>query len=473
MSNVNRPRGRALRGAVLAAAVVAAALPAPAAAQAKQPPPAPGTPKNLKLAAKRTFRLDNGLEVTLVPFGAVPKTYVSLGVRTGIIDEGADEPRLSSLVAEMLDQGTTTRSAQQLADEAATMGGTLSSGAGADNLSITGEVLSEHAAGFVRLVADVAQHPSFPAEQFERVRADAIREEAIAMSQPGEVARDKFRRVMYGDHPYARVHATEAELKAHTVEKAKAWHGRNFGARRSHLFVVGVFDAAQVERAVREAFAGWAAGAEPTVNPPKPSTERSLTLLDRPGAVQSTLNLGVPVPDPSAADYTGLQVTNALLGGSFGSRITTNIREQKGYTYSPFSTVSSRYRNSYWMEVADVTTDKTGASLTEIFGEIDRLRREPPPAPELKGIQNYLAGTFTLQNGSRGGIAGQLQFMDVHGLGDEYLTGYVGRVMRTSPEDVRRIAEQYLVPERMTLVVVGDKKVVEPQLAPFQPKTVP
>jgi predicted Zn-dependent peptidase len=183
--------------------------------------------------------------------------------------------------------------------------------------------------------------------------------------------------------------------------------------------------------------------------------------------VQSTINLGVPAPDPSHADYTRMEVTDALLGGSFGSRITSNIREQKGYTYSPTSVVSARYRTAYWMETADVTTDKTGASLTEIFGEVDRLRREAPPAAELRGIQNYVAGIFTLRNGSRAGVAGLLQFIDLHGLADDYLSGYVRRVMAVTPEDVRRTAETWLVPDRMTLVVVGDKKTVEPQVAPF------
>jgi predicted Zn-dependent peptidase len=407
------------------------------------------------------------MRVVLVPFGAVPRAYVQLAVRTGTIDEARDGAGLAQLTATMLDQGTATRDARRIADEAATMGGSVFAGAGADATTLGGEVLAEHAAPFVTLVADLARNPSFPADQFARVRTDAIRRRAIALSQPGEIARERFRAVMYGDHPYARLYAGEAELRAYTPERVRAFHQANFGARRATLYVVGQFDAAAVERAAREAFASWSAGSAPTVNPPKAKNARSLTLLDRPGAVQSTINLGVPVPDPTSADYTALEVTDALLGGSFGSRITSNIREQKGYTYSPFSQVSARARDAYWAETADVTTDKTGASLTEIFGEVDRLRREAPSAQELRGIQNYVAGIFTLRNGSRGGVASQLQFLDVHGLPDSYLTGYVGRVMATSPEDVRRVAESYLAPERMTLVVVGDKKTVEAQVAPF------
>jgi predicted Zn-dependent peptidase len=478
----------ALAARAAAALLAAAAAAAPAAAQqapgrpapaqpapaqptqpqpAREQPPAPGTPKNFRVPAKRVVTLDNGLRLVLVPFGTVPRAHVRLSVRTGVIDEPADGTGLAGLTAAMLDQGTATRDARRIADEAASMGGGVNAGAGADLVTVSGEVLAEYAPRFVTLVADVARNPSFPADQFARVRADALRQRAIALSQPGEIARERFRRVLYGAHPYGRLYATEAELNAYTAERVRAFHAANFGARRATLYVVGVFDAAAVERAAREALGAWAAGAAPTVNPPTPAATRSLTLVDRPGAVQSTLNLGVPVADPAHADYTRLEVTDALLGGSFGSRITSNIREQKGYTYSPFSTVSPRYRSAYWAETADVTTDKTGASLTEIFGEVDRLRREAPPAAELRGIQNYLAGVFTLRNGSRGGVATQLQFLDVHGLPDAYLSGYVGRVSAVTPEDVRRTAETWLAPERMTLVVVGDKKTVEPQVAPF------
>jgi predicted Zn-dependent peptidase len=160
-------------------------------------------------------------------------------------------------------------------------------------------------------------------------------------------------------------------------------------------------------------------------------------------------------------------VTDAILGGSFASRITSNIREQKGYTYSPYSSVSSRYRDAYWAEIADVTTKVTGPSIKEIFYEIDRLRKEPPTAEELQGIKNYMAGIFVLQNSSRSGVINQLAFLDLHGLGDDYLTNYVQKVFAVTPADVQRIAQTYLTPDKMTLVVVGDKSIVAEQLAAF------
>jgi predicted Zn-dependent peptidase len=184
--------------------------------------------------------------------------------------------------------------------------------------------------------------------------------------------------------------------------------------------------------------------------------------------VQSTLYVGMPVSaDPSSADYVKLLVTNMLLGGSFMSRITSNIREQKGYTYSPSSSVSTRRHDAYWAETADVTTKDTGASLKEIFGEISRLQKEPPSAEELKGIQRYAAGIFVLQNSSRRGIVSQLRFVDLNGLPDDYLSTYVQRVYAVTPQDVQEMAAKYIQDGRAAIVVVGDLKVVKDQVASY------
>jgi zinc protease len=176
----------------------------------------------------------------------------------------------------------------------------------------------------------------------------------------------------------------------------------------------------------------------------------------------------LPVASPVSPDAIPLGVTNALLGGSFNSRITANIREQKGYTYSPRSEISRRYHEAYWAETADVTTLSTGPSLKEIFGEITRLQTEPPGTAELKGIQNYLSGLFVIQNSSRSALIGQLQYVDFQGLGADYLKTYVAKVNAVTPAEVQKMAGQYIKPEEMTIVVVGDKAKIEDQLAPYQ-----
>lgn len=437
-------------------------------AATRELPPPLGTPKPFVLPPKHELTLPNGMKVTLVRFGTVPKVSVFCDVRTGHIDEKSNEVALSDITGEMMREGTSTRSAAQIEQQVGGMGGSLSINVDDDDSSIGGTVLSEHGAEMVRLVADVVRNPSLPDSELARVVANEARDVAISRSQPQSIAREQFLKTLYGDHPYGRVFPTDAMLKSYTIAQVKDFYVQNFGAARSHIYVVGVFDESQMEKAVRDAFDGWKAGSAPTSKPPAPHMGHSVTLLDRPAAVQSTIMLGLPVANPTSKDYTALEVTDALLGGTFGSRITTNIRENKGYTYSPYSFIGTHFHDAYWVQQADVTTKFTGASLKEIFGEIDRLQTAAPGAPELDGIKNNMIGLFTLRNGSRGGIVRQLENADLQGLGGDYLSGYVKRVLAVTPGDVQRMTATYLKPGQMTLVVVGDKATVADQLTPYE-----
>lgn len=434
----------------------------------KQPPPEPGKPKGFSVPAPRKFKLENGLAVTLVEYGTLPKVTVRLAVRSGNIDEKAGKVWLADLMGDLLSQGTETKSAAQIAEAAARMGGSLNIAVGPDRTDIGGDVLSEFGPEMSVLIADVVIHAKFPESELERLKGDRLRQLSILKSQPQRMALEKFSALLYGDHPYGSLSPTEEMLKSYTIGEVRAFYDANFGAARSHIYVAGKFDGKAMEAAIRKAFAGWKRGGAPTVNVPKPKGERRVEMVDRPGAVQSTIYLGMPVIDPSNPDWIPLSVMNSLLGGSFGSRITSNIREQKGYTYSPNSQVSTRYRDGYWVETADVTTKDTGASLKEILAEIKKLQTDPPSEQELKGIQNYLAGTFVLQNSSRGGIINQLAFVDLHGLPKDYLNTYVSRVYAVTPAQVQQMAAKYIQSDKATIVVVGDKKVIAEQVAPYE-----
>jgi zinc protease len=175
------------------------------------------------------------------------------------------------------------------------------------------------------------------------------------------------------------------------------------------------------------------------------------------------------VAEPSSSDFIKLDVMNSVLGGSFASRITSNIREEKGYTYSPLSQIGAHPHLAYWLQSADVATDATGPSLHEIFYEIERLRREPPSEEELEGIRNFLAGLFILRNTiSPDAIIAQLHFVDSHALDRSYLSTYVRKVMEVEPADVQGMADTYLAPSGMTIVVVGDKARIADQIAPYE-----
>ena len=450
----------------LAAATVLAVAPA-LAQDGKETPPEGGEPRDFRIPETRSFTLDNGMEVTLAPYGWLPKATVQLVVRAGNLNEAENQVWLADLTGDLMMEGTATRSGAQIAEDAARIGGSVDVSVGPDETTVGGDALSEYATDLVALVGDIARNPAFPATELDRLVADRVRQLSIAMSQPQQIALERFRSLMYPGHPYGRIFPTQPMLEGYTIEDARAFHGANWGAARAHLYVSGRFDEAAVEVAVRDAFADWEAGPAPALDIPEPVSERKIFLIDRPGAVQSTVYLGLPVADPSDPDWIAQGVMNTLLGGSFNSRITSNIRETKGYTYSPFSQVSARYRDAYWVEVADVTTDVTGASLKEIFYEIDRLQSEPPTAEELRGIQNYMAGTFVLTNSSPLGIINVLRFLELHGLDRSYLTDYVQDVYAVTPEEVSRIARDVLDDERMLIVIAGDQAVITDQVRPY------
>jgi predicted Zn-dependent peptidase len=453
------------KGWAIAIAWAALAV-APALAQ-KQTPPAGGAPKAFTVPAHESYALANGMKVTLVPYGNIPKVTVSLALRTGNIDEVQEQLGVADITGELLKEGTSSLGSKEIAEAAARMGSTLGVTVAADETTVAMDVLSESGGDAVKLLADVVEHPLLPESELARLKTNTLREIAVAKTQPGQIALARFRKLMYGNHPYGDVLPTEETVNKLTIADAKKFYAANYGAARVHLYVAGKFDAAAVKKAIAENFSGWAKGSAPVEKAAAPKAQRILDVTDRPGAPQSTLYVGLPVADPTNPDNVRLIVSNSLLGGSFASRITANIREQKGYTYSPRSQISSRYHDAYWVEVADVTTKDTGASLKEIFGEISRLQKDAPGTEELKGIQSYLSGIFVIQNSTRQALIGQLRFVDLQGLGEDYLKNYVQRVNAVTPEEVSATTAKYIKPELMTIVVVGDKAKVGEQLTAY------
>jgi zinc protease len=386
----------------------------------------------------------------------VPKTTLLAVVRTGNIDEG-DSTWLADVAVEMLKEGTTTRSAPDIAHAAAGMGGDLGVSVGAEQTTASISVLSEHAIDAVELLADVLRHPAFPESELPRVIANFERQLAVARSDPLSLADEALARLVYGDdHPFGRVLPKQGQLATYGIDDLKAFYERNFGAKRTHVYVAGRYDRERLEAAIRRAFGDWTGGAAPTELPAGPSDTLKLELVDSPGAAQSSVRMAVPVPDPADAHYFETTLMNSLLGGTFGSRITANIREDKGYSYSPDSAISARRGSALWVMSAEVTTEHTAAAIAEIFKEIERLRSEAPAAAELDPVKAYRSGVFVISNSSPNGILGQLAFMDLHGLPDDFLTTWVKNVNAVTPEQVTGMAREHIQPGRMSVVVAGD-----------------
>ena len=442
------------------------------AAAQKQTPPEGGPPKAFHVPTPQTYTLPNGMKVTLLKYGSVPKVTIQAVMRVGNLNEPADQVWLADFTGNLMKEGSATRDAAQIAKEAASMGARgLFIGVGSDESRGTLDVLSEFGPKAVALLADVLEHPAFPASQADRLKNDLKRQLSVQKSQPQSLAPARFAEVTYPDRAYGRCFPTAEMIDKFTVDEARKFYDGQFGAARTHLYVVGQFNELAMKKAITDAFATWKKGPAAVTDVPKAVAEKRLELVEKPGAVQSTLIVGLPVADPSNPDYIPLRVMDSILGGSFGSRITSNIREQKGYTYSPGSAIGTHYRTATWSEFADVTTAVTGPSLKEIFYEIDRLQKEPPTADELKGIQAYMSGIFVLQNSTRQGIIGQLSFADLHGMGPEYLQTYVQKVNAVTTQQVQDLAKKYLDPGKMTIVVVGDKEKIADQIAPYQQGT--
>lgn len=449
-------------GAGLASVVL---LTGAAQAQSDYPPmPAVSPPQAIELPDAETYTLANGLRVTLVPYGLTPKTVVSLRVGVGNINDGEDT-WLADVVADMLAEGAGDRTGPQIAEAAAAMGGGLQSGVGMYETHLSLNVLSEHGPEAIALLADLARRPTFPESELARVIEGRQRAVAVSRAQAQGQAQAALSSALYGEHPYGRVYPTAEQLGGYTLEQIRAFHEDNFGAAGARLYVAGQFDPAAMRAAIEAAFGDWERGPAPLTTDIVARTGPQVVLVDRPGAAQSTIRLAFPAPAIGSAGDIPLRVANTVLGGAFNSRITRNIREDKGYTYSPGSGQTFRDpREAQWVFNADVTTNVTGAALTEVFNEIRRLQAEPPSAAEAAGARNYMSGIFILQHATAAGVLGSLAGRDLMGLPENWLEAYVPAVQAVSAEAMQAAVAANLPLERMTLVVVGDLATVRSQL---------
>src|SRR5690606_32457818 len=441
--------------------LIALFLSVPSIAQ-KQTPPKGAAPKDFTLPKKEVVNFDNGLQLVLVPYGSIPKATINITVKTGNINETKDQVWLVDLLGDLMAEGSTAD--YSVKDKLAGMGGNLNIGVGSHTTSLSTDVLSEFAPDALKLLADILENPKLPQSELDRLKNNMKRNLTVSLSTPGAQARKDFFAEMYPNHPYGRLYPTAEQVDSYTLNDVKSFYETNFGAQRTTIYVVGNFDAEKVKEVVKTQLGDWRKGPKENYPVAQAQSTGKVQIIDRPGAPQSTIYYGLPVADPSSKDYIPLDVMNTLLGGSFGSRITSNIREDKGYTYSPSSALVANYKSGLWYESADVTTEFTGASVDEIKKEIVRLQNEAPSKAELDGIKNYKSGLYVLQNSTPYGIIGQLNFLDVHNLDESFLVNQVKNINAVTPQQVQDMAKKYIQPEKMTLIVVGDKEKIKDQV---------
>ena len=418
----------------------------------------------------KAAKLGNGLTVWLVARPGLPKVSFRVVVLGGLAMDSPDRPGLSELLGRTLNQGTKTRSAKQIAEQIQSAGGDLSIGADRDVISVGASVLSSKAELVVALLADMLQNASFPDSEVAlaaRNLSDSLRQRE---AQPDFQANRVLARALFGSGPYSVVSPTQDSLGRMTADELRQEFARRFRPDQAMLVAVGDFDAAKMTTMITERLGGWKApGAPPATVDAKPAgpARHEVIFVPRPNSVQTTLVLAGFGPLRLDADYEAAEVADAIYGGTFTSRLVTNIREDKGYTYSPGSNLATLRQAAIFRTQADVRNAVTGASLNEILYEMNRMATTTPTEEELSRAKRYLLGTEAVFLQSRSSMAGELADLWSYGLGPDGIAQYNRKIGATTPADVDAVARKYLAASHMTIVAVGEEKVIRPALAPF------
>lgn len=448
-------------GATLLAAASAAAQPG-----FPTTPPRPTGAPQVNLPEPTRMRLPNGLTVMYVRHAELPVVSAVLVTRgAGGGDEPAEATGLASFTANMLDEGAGGRDALELADALDLLGASLSTGASTDAAQTNLYVLRQNFPAALRIMADVVTRPDFPEREVSRLRDERLTTLARARDEATTIANNAFASLVYGaQHPYGRVPSVES-TRGLDRDRVQAFHASRYRPETSTLILVGDVDPAAMQPMVAEAFGGWRArGAAASLGevPQAPAITRTVVyLIDKPGAAQSEIRIGHPGVPRSSPDYFPLLVMNTMLGGTFTSRLNTNLRETHGWAYGASSSFQWLRGAGPFTARSGVQTNATDSALVEFFRELNRLRTEAVTPQELDKIKNFVALRLPDQLETTQDIAGQLAALETYGLDASYFDDYVQRVMAITAEDLRRVANEYVRPDRSVVVVVGDRQVVE------------
>jgi len=419
---------------------------------------------------KRTrARLSNGLQVVLAEAHSIPKFHGELYFRAGEALVSDRSVGLAEMTATVVRTGTAKRTSRQIEEDLRRLGADLGTSAGQDTSAISFAGLSEFAEQLLQLVNELARDASFPEAEFERERRQKIEEVKLERTWPSFLAGERLRKVLFGEHPYARISPSEAQVAAYKREDLEDVYREIYTPENALLVLVGDFEPPSMLKLIEKVFGNWAGNkpeAKPAVNPPL-LRGRRVYLVHNPGSVQTQILAGCHAITRKDPDWIRLGLTNSLYGGAFNSRLVMNIREDKGYTYSPRSGVSPLRQHGYFSVSAAVRNDVVAASLTEIFYEIDKLRSVSVPDAELADAQNYLSGVFSMGLATQEGLLSQFSTVELHELPEDYLETYRDKVRALTSADLMATARKYLDSANMQIVVVGDRAQIEDQAALF------
>ena len=430
-------------------------------------PPPPLLPREIQFSEYEIRQLDNGLQVVYVAATEQPAVNVRLLIRAGVSGDPEGMPGVASLAAQMLDQGTTTQSAQAIAESIDNIGGGLAVGAGSD-LSFVNVLVMKDSLDFAfDLLSDVARNPAYAEAEIERQRQQLLSGMQVSADDPAYVAESLFGRLVFGLHPYGMPHnGTPESVQAMTRDDLLAFHRAHFMPNNAILAIVGDVSGEEAFAGASRALGDWERGVLPVPNLAQaPPSTRRLIVVDRPGAVQTAVRVGHVALSRADPDYLALDLAVKILGGEGGNRLGGVLRTGRQLTYSASADLSPRQYSGDLMAQTDTRSDATAEVLRLMVDEVARLQREPVGRRELQSAQDYLAGNFALTIETPNAIAARVLEAILYGLELDEIRTYPERINAVTVDDIQRVSRAYLQPERLSIVLVGDASTFVDDLA--------
>ena len=469
----SRPMLPSLRGTATVLLLAGATLSVPGRASAQAPdrtlPPRLAAPTPVTMPATTERTLPNGLRLLVVSQPKLPLLDAVLLLRHGSEADPIGQEGLAALTAALLREGTATRTSAEIAEQTAFLGIRLGSGASLEQTTISLHTPTAVLDSAFALMADVVRAPTFPEAEFARVRNETLTGLLQLRDRAPAIADRAFAALLYGEaHPYGRPSSgTETSVQSIAREDVQRFWRTWYRPNAATLIIVGDITVEDAERRARALFGSWERAPLPTLataTADAPATSATeITLIDKPGAPQSSFRLGSIGVPRSTPDYHALMVLNTALGGSFTSRLNANLRETKGYTYGAGSSFAMRRDAGPFTARAEIVAEKSDSALLEFMKEL-RAIREPLPEAELEKAKQYLILGFAERFETTGDVASQLAPLVTYDLPLDTWSGFQRGVERVTAADVQRVATRYLDPAALRIVIVGDRASIEAPL---------
>ncbi len=440
-----------------------------------QKPPVPGPFKPYRRPVSQTDQLPNGLKIVVAVDHRFPLVSVRMAFRAGDSRLTPEQAGLADAEADLLTEGTPTRTALQIAEAQDAMGGGISAGVDPDFLTISASALADRVNALFELLSDVVLHPSFPANEVALEKANMLQGLRANRASAGFLASVQFNKLLFGRNPYAITAPTAASIAAITRAKLVQFHQDYFlPNNQAEIVVTGDISAARAHNLAQQYFGDWKLG-EPAPPPAPPVQEpptRRIYLISRPGSAQSTILLGNLGLTRDAPGYFSFRVANEVLGGSFNSRLTSVVRERMGYAYD-IGSQNVPYRElGAWIVSTQVRTAVTAPALAAILAQLDTIRATPVTPQELVQAKNYLTGNYILSLETQADVADWFLTTGIYGLSPAWMTDYVPNIQAVTAGQALDAARDVIHPQHLVVVVVGDVQQIEAGLAKLAPGTM-